>query len=359
MKISKSGRRVSAAAAVLGISALALAACGAAPAESGKSSSGSAAPKIDYTACMVSDEGGFDDRSFNQASFEGLKAAEKDLGVTIKSAESNSKTEMKPNIESMVSAKCNIVVTAGFNIGDATKEAALKYPDTNFAIVDFGYEDRPANVRTLSYKTDEAAFLAGYAAAAYSKTGKVGTFGGAEIPTVTIFMEGFLEGVNYYNEKKGKDVKVVGWGDSKSFVNNFSDANKARQISDNMIADGVDVIMPVAGPLGQSAVDAVNESSNGEDAVVWVDTDGYEYAKNGKAVVLTSVLKKMGETVEESIKSGVDKTFKGEDYMGTLENGGVDIAPFHDFSSKVPSELQGEIDQLRKDIIAGTVKVGK
>lgn len=359
MKISKSSRRVSAAASVLAVSALALAACGAAPSQAGKTDD-SSAPKVDYTACMVSDEGGFDDRSFNQASFEGLKAAEKDLNITVKSAESNAKTDMKPNIESMVSAKCNMVVTAGFNIGDATKEAALKYPDTDFAIVDVEYgADRPANVRSLMYKTDEAAFLAGYAAAAYSKTGKVGTFGGAEIPTVTIFMQGFLDGVNYYNEKKGKSVKVIGWGDSKSFVSDFTNANKARQIADNQLADGVDVIMPVAGPLGQAAVDAVNASSSADDAVVWVDTDGYDYAKDGKAVVLTSVMKQMAVTVEESIKAGVDKTFKGEDYVGTLENGGVGLAPFHDFASKVPADLQSEIDQLSKDIVAGTVKVSK
>lgn len=356
MKISKTSRRLSAAAAVLGVSALALSACGAAPEEK----KSDAAAKTDYTACMVSDEGGFDDRSFNQASYEGLKAAEKDLGVKIKQAESNAKTEMKPNIESMVAAKCNMVVTAGFNIGDATKEAATKYPDTKFAIVDFAFgADRPENVKTLTYETDQAAFMAGYAAAAYSKTGKVGTWGGAEIDTVTIFMQGFLDGVNYYNKQKGKDVKVVGWGDSKSFVTNFTDANKARQISDNMLADGVDVMMPVAGPLGQAAVDATNESASKDDAVIWVDTDGFDYAKNGQDVVLTSVMKQMSDGVEQSIKAGADGTFKGEDYVGTLENGGVSLAPFHNFESKVPAELKGEIEQLKQDIISGKVKVGK
>lgn len=340
-------------AAVLGVSALVLTACGAAP-EASSSESGAA--KVDYTACMVSDEGGFDDRSFNQASHEGLLRAGKDLGVTTKDAESNSGTDMKPNIESMVSAGCNQVVTAGFNIGDATLEAAKKYPDTDFTIVDFGYEKLPKNLRTLNYNTAEAAFLAGYSAAAYSKSGKVGTFGGAEIPTVTIFMEGFTNGVKYFNEKKSKDVKVVGWGSSKSFVGDFTNSGKARQISDNMLADGVDVIMPVAGPLGQAAVDAVNETSTKDDAVVWVDTDGYDYANNGKDAVLTSVMKEMGKTVEESIKMGVDGKFASEAYVGTLENGGVSLAPFHNFEDKVPSDLEGEIDQLKQEIIDGKVK---
>ncbi|MEE1619897.1 BMP family lipoprotein [Zafaria sp. Z1313] len=347
-------RSTGVAAAFLGASALVLTGCGAAPEAGG----GSAAPEVDYTACMVSDEGGFDDRSFNQASHEGLTQARTDLGVKINQAESNAGTDMKPNIESMVSAGCDIIVTAGFLIGDATLEAAEKYPDTKFAIVDYGYEENPANLRTLNYKTDEAAFLAGYAAAAYSKSGKVGTFGGAEIPTVTIFMDGFLNGVNHFNEVKGADVQVVGWGSSKSFVGNFSDAGKARQLSDNMLAEGVDVIMPVAGPLGQAAVDAVNESSSADDTVVWVDTDGFDYANNGQDVVLTSVMKEMGKTVEESIKLGLDDTFTNDAYMGTLENGGVSIAPFHNFADKVPAELQGEIDQLKQDIIDGTVSVG-
>lgn len=321
------------AAAILGASALVLSGCGAAP--EAKPDAASQAPTVDYTACMVSDEGGFDDKSFNQASYEGLLRAKADLGVKINSAESTSSTDMKPNIESMVSAGCNIIATAGFKIGDATLEAAKKYPKVDFAIVDFGYETMPANLRSLSYNTDEAAFLAGYSAAAYTKTGKVGTFGGAEIPPVTIFMDGFLQGVKHFNEVKNKDVQVVGWGTSKSFVNDFTNTVKARQIADNMIADGVDVIMPVAGPLGQVAVDAVNESSSDTDAVVWVDTDGFEYAKNGKDVVLTSVMKEMGKTVEESIDMGLKGTFKSEAYVGTLANGGVAMAPFHNFADKV------------------------
>lgn len=348
-------RKGTMAAAILGASALVLSGCGAAP--ESKPDAGSQAPVVDYTACMVSDEGGFDDKSFNQASYEGLMNAKKDLGVKTNSAESTSSTDMKPNIESMVSAGCNIIATAGFNIGDATLEAAKKYPKVNFAIVDVAYDKLPTNLRTLNYNTDEAAFLAGYSAAAYSKTGKVGTFGGGEIPPVTIFMEGFLQGVEKFNEAKGKDVQVVGWGTSKSFVGDFTNTVKARQIADNMIADGVDVIMPVAGPLGQVAVDAVNESSSDSDAVVWVDTDGFEYAKNGADVMLTSVMKEMGKTVEESIKMGLDDKFKSEAYTGTLANGGVSMAPFHNFADKVPADLQGELDALKADIISGKIKV--
>ncbi|WP_309080451.1 BMP family ABC transporter substrate-binding protein [Zhihengliuella sp.] len=346
--IQRSKRSLGVAAAVLGASALALSACGAAPEEGG----GQAAEEIDYKACMVSDEGGFDDASFNQASHEGLVKAEEELGVEILDAESTASTDMGPNIDQMVQQGCNIIVTAGFMFEDLPLQAAEANPETKFVVVDYGYETVPENMRTLNYNTGEAAYLAGYAAAGYSKSGKVGTYGGAEITTVTDFMNGFANGVAKYNEDKGADVQVVG---TDTFVGNFSDTVKARQIADNFIADGVDVIMPVAGPLGQTAVDAVNESGSTDDTVVWVDTDGHEYANGGEEAVLTSVMKKMGETTFESIEQDVNGEWEGGAYLGTLENGGVGLAPFYDFESKLPEGMQSELDALKEQIVAGEI----
>ncbi|GAB3756178.1 BMP family ABC transporter substrate-binding protein [Zhihengliuella somnathii] len=341
-------RSTGVAAAVLGASALVLSACGAAPEET----AGGGAEEVDYLACMVSDEGGFDDGSFNQASHEGLKQAEEELGIQTREAESGASTDMGPNLDQMVSAGCDTIVTAGFNFDDLPLTEAEANPETNFVVVDFGYEELPENMRTLNYQTGEAAYLAGYAAAAYSKSGKVGTFGGGEIPTVTDFMKGFEQGVLKYNEDKGADVVVEGMD---TFVGNFSDTVKAKQISENFLSSGVDVIMPVAGPLGQATVDAVNESASESDAVVWVDTDGYEYANGGDTAVLTSVMKKMGLTVFESIEMDVNGEFKSEAYVGTLENGGVGLAPFYDFEDDLPEGTVEELDALKEQIIAGEI----
>ncbi|GHD09455.1 BMP family lipoprotein [Zhihengliuella salsuginis] len=341
-------RSTGAAAAILGASALVLTACGSAPEEGGSG----AAEEIDYTACMVSDEGGFDDGSFNQASHEGLLQAESELGVQTREAESNSSTDMGPNVNQMVDAGCDMIVTAGFKFEDLPVDAAEANPETNFVVVDYGYEELPENMRTLNYNTAEAAYLAGYTAAAYSKTGKVGTFGGGEIPTVTDFMFGFEQGVMKYNEDKGAEVEVEGMD---TFVGDFSNTVKAKQISENFLNSDVDVIMPVAGPLGQTAVDAVNESANEDDAVVWVDTDGHEYANGGDTAVLTSVMKNMGLTVFESIEMDVNDEFASEAYVGTLENEGVGIAPFYEFESELPDGLQGELDALKEQIIAGEI----
>lgn len=195
--LRKSPRGTGLSAVVLGVSALVLSGCGAPPAEEAPGST--AAAETDYLGCIVSDSGGFDDRSFNQSSYEGLKQAEADLGIQINQAESQAETDFGPNVDSMVQAGCDMTVTVGFLLADTTKAAAEANPDANFAIVDDNSIDLP-NVKPIIYDTAQAAFLAGYAAAAASETGKVATYGGINIPTVTIFMDGFADGITYYNE---------------------------------------------------------------------------------------------------------------------------------------------------------------
>lgn len=175
-------------AAMLGASALVLAGCGAPPAEPEGTAGAEGA---DYLGCIVSDSGGFDDRSFNQSSYEGLKMAEEELGIKIQQAESQAETDFVPNVDEMVQSGCNMVLTVGFLLGDVTKEAAADNPETNFAIVDYSDPEFTDNVKPIVYDTAQAAFMAGYLAAGVTETGKVATYGGIQIPTVTIFMDGF------------------------------------------------------------------------------------------------------------------------------------------------------------------------
>lgn len=343
----------------LGISALLLTACGAAP-SSTSSSSGAAASN--YLACMVSDSGGFDDKSFNQSGFEGLQKAAKDLGINEKHAESKADTDYDPNVRSMVQQGCNLTVTVGFLLGDTTKAAATANPDKHFAIIDYTDKTFPKNVKPIVYNTAEAAFQAGYLAAGTTKTGKVATFGGQNIPTVTIFMDGFADGVKYYNEKKGAKVQLLGWDKDKqdgTFVGDFESVDKGKVLTQGFLDQGADIVMPVAGPVGSGAGTAIKEAkAKGTDAkLIWVDSDGYVTAPEYKSVILTSVEKTMSSAVETVIKDDKDGKFDATPYVGTLENGGVVLAPFHDLDSVVSSGMKSELDQLKKDIISGAVKV--
>lgn len=338
----------------------ALAGCGQAPTDSG-SGGGDAAP--DFLPCIVSDMGGFDDKSFNQLSFEGATAAAEELSVELKDVQSNAETEYGPNITNLVDEGCNAIVSVGFALSAATVEAATANPDVDFILVDdaadndFNGEKDAENVKPLLYDTAQAAFLAGYLSAGYSESGKVGTFGGMEFPTVTIFMDGFLQGVNHYNEVKGTDVEVVGWdGKTGSFTGGFEANQDAKQVAVNILDQGVDVIFPVGGPIYQSAQQAIKESGD-EVALIGADADLFVTDPSTADIVLTSVLKAMDLSVEQAVLSSGNGEFDPEAYVGTLENEGVSIAELHNFADKVDPALQEEVTQLQQDIIDGTVPV--
>ncbi|WP_436976213.1 BMP family lipoprotein [Pseudarthrobacter phenanthrenivorans] len=344
--------------ATLGASALVLTACGAAP-EAGSSASAGAS---DYTGCIVSDSGGFDDQSFNQSSYEGLKKTEKDLGIKVNQIESKTNNDFEPNLRAMVTAGCNLTITVGFLLGDATKAQATANPDKHFAIIDFGYDKPISNVKPIIYDTAQAAFLAGYLAAGTTKTGTVATFGGIKIPTVTIFMDGYADGVKYYNEQKGKNVKLLGWNKDAqdgSFTGDFEKQDVGKQLTKNFLDQGADIVMPVAGPVGKGAGAALKEAkAAGKDVkLIWVDSDGYLTAPDYKDIMLSSVMKQMGEAVETVVTEDKDGKFNNTPYVGTLANDGVQLAPFHDLDSQVPAELKTDLEKIKKDIVDGKLKV--
>jgi basic membrane protein A len=208
----------------------------------------------------------------------------------------------------------------------------------------------------LIFNTDEAAFLAGYAAAAATKTGKVATFGGINIPPVAAFMVGFEYGVNYYNDQNGASVEVLGWSTADNngvFVGNFESTDDGRRVAEEFLAEGVDVIMPVAGPVGLGTAQAIKE--HGDAWIIGVDTDWTVSAPEYKDIILTSVLKNMDVAVFDTIKTASDKDFdgfKGELYIGSLENGGVGLADVATGAST------SDLDAVKDALIKGEVDTG-
>lgn len=365
-------KKILSTAAIGTIAVLALSACGSAPATSGSTtaasggattSSTTSAAAANFKACIVSDAGGFDDKSFNQLSFEGVQKATKDLGAQFKSAQSNAATDYAPNLEAMVGESCNLIFAVGFNLSADTVTSALANPKLEYALIDDaadnnndGKTDAP-NIKPILYDTSQAAFLAGYLAAGYSKAGKVGTFGGQPYPTVTIFMDGFKQGVDYYNKQKSKNVQVIGWdGKNGLFTGGFDANDTAKGDAQQLIDQGVDVILPVGGPIYQSAIAAIQDSGK-EIALVGVDADQYVTDPNTDKYILTSIEKKMDTSSYDTVTAAAKGDFDPTAYVGTLANGGVDIAPLHDYQSKVDPALWTEVQGLKQDIIDGKVKV--
>jgi basic membrane protein A len=356
--------------AVAAVAALALAACGEAPdenADAGASASGGAAA-ADFLGCMVTDSGGIDDRSFNASAWAGLNAAKESEGIEVKYVTSKTDSDYVPNVNSLVAEDCGIIVTVGFSLGDATAAAAKENPDTEkFAIVDENPDGDPDtdgaqpidNVKPLLFNTAEAAYLGGYLAAGMSKTGTVGTFGGVKLPTVAVFMDGFADGIDKYNEDNGADVKLLGWDKEKqdgTFVGSFVDQTGGKNTANNMIQQGADIILPVAGQTGLGAA-AAAQDSGGKVSIVWVDQDGYESAPQYKEVFLTTIEKGIATAVETATVETVGGNYSNTPFIGTLANDGVGLAPYHDFESKVPAELNTKIEELKAQIIDGTIKV--
>lgn len=358
-------KRVVQLAAVTAAAALVLSACGDAPEDDATTgASGATEASSDFKACMVSDSGGFDDKSFNESGFNGLSAAEDALGIEVTTQESQTEADFAPNIDNLIASNCNIVVTVGFLLSTATGDAAQANPETEFAIVDSTAADADGapielpNVKPLSFNTSEAAYLAGYVAAGMTKTGTVATYGGIQIPTVSIFMDGFVDGVAKYNEDNGTDVQALGWNkeaQNGSFTGDFEDQSKGQQLTQTFIDQGADIIMPVAGPVGAGSLAAAHDAEG--VSIIWVDTDGAIVNPDSADVILTSVLKDISVAVEDVITAASESAFSPEAYVGTLENGGVDIAEFHEFDSEVPQELKDKVDELRENIINGTIVV--
>jgi len=335
---------------------------GATSSSAAASSSGSAATTGKFTGCMVSDTGGVDDRSFNAAAWAGMQAAQAaNSSISVKFSQSTSPSDYTPIINTFVSQKCNIIVTLGFAMGDATKAAAKANASQKFAIVD--NVTPGANVNSLVFNTVQDAFLGGYLAAGMTKTGKVATFGGQEFPTVTIYMDGYWDGVQYYNQKHGTHVQVLGWDEKTqkgSFTGDFTNQTKGQTLTQTFISEGADIIFPVAGNVGLGAAKAVQQADAAAGSqkvnMEWVDLDGCVSAATYCKYFITSVLK--GETlaVKTAVLAAAGGTFKGGNYIGTLANGGVSLAPFHDWDSKVSASLKSELQQISKGIQDGSIQ---
>jgi basic membrane protein A len=340
------------------------------------------AAAIDWTACVAFDTGGLGDRNFNDLAKKGLDDAAA-AGYKTFFSEAQGSTDYAANITRLVDQGCQSIVTVGFLQSQATADAAAANPEIGFSQVDTAWNEagpdfvmgtaddtpRPANFTGLDYQIDQASMLAGYLAAGWSKTGKIGTYGGLAFPGVTRFMDGLYAGVQYYNQQKGTTVSVIGWDGSLpdptttgTFVggsggnDTWNDPGKGEQFATTFLDQGVDVGHPVAGSTGNGTIKAMHAAGKwaiGVDADQWISLGDTEYHK----AILTSAQKAIDVSVMDVITKNAGGDLGGEDYSGTIANNGVLLAPYHDFDSQLSAELKAEIETLRAAIGDGSVTV--
>ncbi len=306
--------------------------------------------------CQVTDTGGIDDKSFNATAWLGMQQAADDLGVEVSYLESQQQSDYEVNLNTFIEANCELIVPVGFLLADATSAAADTYPDQKFAIVDVDYLTQ-SNVLGNASKIDQATFLAGYLSAGMTETGKVGTYVGILFPATQAFMDGYAMGVAKYNEVHGANVEVLGWNmDTQEGlqVGNFESLDDGRAMGEQLLDEGADIIMPVAGPVGLGTLAVMQERGTG--LLVGVDND-WSAANPDKAdFILGSALKKIDVFVYKAIKDVVDGTFKGgSPYLLTLENNGVGLQYGSAWADKVPADLKAEVEGLIPGIISGDI----
>jgi len=320
---------------------------------------------------FVTDTGGINDDSFNETQWNGIQLAVDVYGdIESQYIQSDEATQYTPNLTEFASQGYDLIIAAGYLLTSDLAKVSVQYPDINFVIfddgfpndfavpdeADLGHDECIPNVRGSVYKTDQAAFLAGYLAAGMTKTGKIGYFGGIPLPTVTIFGVGFQHGMEHYNSVHGTSVELIGWDNETGeglFTFDFEDLTKGKEATESLFDEGVDIFIPVGGMIGSPGFDVARERGG---YGIWVDTDGYYSVPGVQDVILTSVQKNMDATMRDIVVNAYEGAFVGcQNYVGDMANDGVGIAPYHDLEDMVPDDLADEIAELAAKIKNGEI----
>ena len=292
---------------------------------------------------IVTDIGGLNDRSFNQLANEGLERAKSELGVEGQALTSESNADYVPNLSRLAQQQYDLVIGVGFLMAEAIDTVAKKFPDTNFAIIDFpqsALKSKPANVRGLLFKENEAGYLAGYLAAlVVEKKGGdqvLSSVGGQKVPAVDAYIAGYQAAAG----EAAKGTKTL-----TAYSQDFVDQAKCKEIALNQIAEGSQVVFQVAGGCGLGALDAAKEKGV---LGIGVDADQGYLGEH----ILTSAMKRVDTSVFETAKAVQDGAFKGgEDQIFDLKSEGVGLGKI----SADGQEFQSKIDEIRQQIIDGEI----
>lgn len=308
---------------------------------------------------LSTDEGGLNDKSFNQAADEGIKKAQTDFKVDYKPIESKTKEDYESNLEALVADGADITFAVGFQMEEALKNVSAKHTDKKFAIID-SVVDAP-NVQSIVFKEHEGSFLMGVIAGKMTKTNKVGFIGGKDFELINRFEAGFAAGVKAVNPKAAeglirKDGKTL--GATTKYADSFGDTAKGKALAQSLLNDGCDVIYHAAGGVGIGMFQAVQEAKKAGKNVwaIGVDMDQAVTAKEFADVILSSMIKRVDTGTYEATKAVVENTFKGNSVLELgLKEGGVGIAPSSD--KNTPKDVLDLVAKYEKAVKDGTIVV--
>ena len=321
----------------------------------------------------VTDVGQLEDKSFNEAGWCGTLAGIDSVGGTGEVLVTEKTEDYAVNLQTLIDDGFQIIVTFGFALGDATLVAAKANPEVNFIGLDQFYcidangvkDATPAgaadcdgnatfndilpNLQGLIFAEAQPGYLAGVLACSISETGKVGAVGGIfAIPPVPQYIGGYQNGCLSVNPDAEVFVQYV----SEDITKAFNDPTTGRQLAQQMLDLGADVLFQVAGGSGQGVLEAACDA---DKWAIGVDTDQYLSSPNVAQCIVTSAEKKIVNAIKSAIERVADGSAVGGNISNDATNGGIGLAPYHDFESLITPEVQAAIDKALADLAAGTI----
>lgn len=287
---------------------------------------------------LVTDVGGVNDASFNQSSWEGLQKAAEDFGVEVNYLESSTDADYVPNIETFIDEEYDLIISVGYMLADATKQAAEANPDCKFAIIDDASIDLP-NVTCLMFRQEQSSYLVGYVAGLMTKTDNIGFVIGMANENMNLFGYGYCAGAIDANP----DITIQQFN-----ANSFADPATGKTNAGTAITNGADIIFHAAGATGLGVIEACQEAGV---YAIGVDRDQYNDAPG---TVVTSAMKRVDTAVYDSVEALIEGALEGGVHTYDLAAGGVDIAPSQDL---LPEDVKKAVEDVKAKIVAGEVTV--
>ena len=297
-----------------------------------------AAADDEFKIGLITDVGGVNDGSYNQSAWEGLEKAGEELGVEVNYLESATDADYQPNMETFVDEDYDLIISVGYMLADATREAAEANPDTKFAIIDDSSIDLP-NVTSLMFKAEQASYLVGYVAGLTTKTNNIGFVVGMTNETMNQFGYGYCAGAIDANP----DITVQQFN-----ANSFADSATGKTMANTAITNGADIVFQAAGATGLGVIEACQEAGV---YAIGVDSDQSSIAPK---TVLTSAMKRVDNAVYDAVQELIDDKLEGGVQTFDLAAGGVDIAPSQDLIS---DDVIKAVDEVKEKIISGDVVI--
>ncbi len=317
---------------------------------------------VEDKVCVVLDTANENDASFNQFTLKGAREAAAEAGLEFTHAPSLAEADYLPNIEDFIAEGCDLIMTVGFLMSEATAEAARENPNVAFAIVDVAYlpgagcvdtvEDCYSagggldNVTSLMFAEDEVGFLAGTLAGCMSETGIIGSVAGLEIPPVVRFVTGYQQGAQIQNS----EIETL-----NVYIPDFDDPATGKRAGQDQIRRGADVIFGVGGNTGNGAIQAAHEAS------IWaigVDVDQYFTFPEVGPSLLTSAMKNVDTAASNAVTAFANGELAPGILNSTVANGGIGLAPYHDQADQVSAKCRQAITDAEAGLVNGTIDTG-